>query len=324
MRQEQQQEEQAPLRLSTSALSPVEQQQQDPPESESLQRRARLRGRWRRRRRLRRAQEERALSQEWTFEQTLDVLEEETRKRKRRRTWVIVGLLSYIGLMLIMTLVMSIQDHKFHPQMLQFMGSMGGLISLAFAYSRTHRAAARKAAEYEDPRVVGHLANMLEVQDKDTRQVVEEALIGLLPKMRASDAGLLNAEQRESLYRGLRRKNPELVLAILKALEQIGDSRAIPYVEKLEKALQEQRAAAEAQGRSQEAAEIDNRILVAKECLQFLQDHAQQEQARQTLLRASDAARVAPDSLLRPATGKSDQESGSLLRASRPEEQTGG
>ena len=316
MRQQQQQEEQTPFHLPVPGEAPpAHTQKHEEPVSQGLQTRT-LFGR---RRRLRRALK--GLDPNWDIsaEQVVQILEEETRKRKRRRTWILVGVLSYFAFMALMVLGTWVLHHKFDSQVFNFIGSMTGVFGGAAAFSRTHRAAARKAAELKDMRAVGHLAAALEMQDKGTRQIVEEALIDLLPQMRASDAGLLDAEQRECLYRALRSKNHKLVMAIFKALEQIGDSRALPYVEKLEQALVEQHAWAERHTRHLQAAEIETRLQAARECLQFLQDHAQQEQARQTLLRASSAAHVAPDSLLRPAAGKSDQDPDSLLRASRSE-----
>ena len=68
------------------------------------------------------------------------------------------------------------------------------------------------------------------------------ALIHLLPQMKASDAALLTAGQRKLLYALLKSglnvyANPDLLLkyrlAVVKALEQIGDADAIPLVEHL-------------------------------------------------------------------------------------------
>ncbi len=316
MLRRQQKEEQTPLSLSAPSTAPVEQQSgEEAPSQASLENVAPFRiGR---RRRLRRALLGLDPNREFTLEEVMGILEVETRKRQRRRTWIIAGMVSYVGLMLFLALLHWVLHRRFDPQIFNFMGSMGGVFGATAAFSRTHKAAAQRISEFQDVRAVGHLATAMEIQDKGTRRIVEDALTRLLPEMRASDAGLLNAEQRENLYRGLRRKNPPLVLAILTALEQVGDSKAIPYVEKLEKNLLEQQAEAKKLARLQPA-EIDQQLQAARECLQFLQDHVQQEQARQTLLRASSAAQVAPDSLLRPAAETFEQDTASLLRAAGP------
>src|SRR5258708_6576942 len=74
------------------------------------------------------------------------------------------------------------------------------------------------------------------------------ALRSWSPKPRAGDSCLLRRRARGCLYRqlALRRadRHERLLLAILRALEQVGDAEAVPAVERL--------AASSAQGESQE------------------------------------------------------------------------
>ncbi len=137
------------------------------------------------------------------------------------------------------------------------------------------------------------------------------ALIRLLPRLRVTDANLLTPGQRKLLYTILSRneRNPwsinywsaDLKIAILRALEQIGDEKAIPYVEK---------AARTARNLEVRAA--------AQECLPYLTTRAEQLRVEQTLLRAS-ASTTSPDMLLRPTVATAPTEPQQLLRASNAE-----
>ncbi|HZT42096.1 MAG TPA: hypothetical protein VFA07_07895 [Chthonomonadaceae bacterium] len=137
--------------------------------------------------------------------------------------------------------------------------------------------------------------------------LVKLALIRLLPRLQASDAHLLNVEQRKSLCRALNDKSSKLVLAILKAFEQVGDAEALPYVQKL----------AEGKGRARTEKRIQE---AAQACLPFLSRLAEQTQARQTLLRAAGTSQAAEGALLRPASGAPTTDSSQLLRTEWPSE----
>ena len=159
-------------------------------------------------------------------------------------------------------------------------------------------AIARMMSRYPDLRVVGPLAQSLSLADEETVHLVKLALRFLLPRLRADDGHLLNDAQRNCLYHQLRVGDVELKLAILKTLEQIGDAKAIPYVDRL----------CHGNGR------IDARVRrAAEECLPFLLIRAEHEIAPRILLRASSNADTAPETLLRTAIGHRDTEA-NLLR----------
>jgi hypothetical protein len=158
-------------------------------------------------------------------------------------------------------------------------------------------------AELDDIRSVGPLAEALTLQNAGIQRIAETALIRLLPRLRASDAHLLNTEQRSYLYRALDGKNDELTLAILQALEQVGDGAAFPYVKRL----------AEGKGR---AARNSHILEAATECLPSLWQRAANERASSELLRAGDQPDTPADILLRPAAGAADTAPQQLLRAS--------
>ena len=132
-------------------------------------------------------------------------------------------------------------------------------------------------------------------------------LTRLLPRLQASDAEMLDEKARECLNSALLKHcgNAEFVLSALKALQQIGDARALPVVLKLA-----HRADRSAAGQSIREA--------AQECLPFLEVRAAQQQASQTLLRASDVSAMPPDILLRPVQNPTDVPAEELLRPGTP------
>ncbi|HZO89820.1 MAG TPA: hypothetical protein VFB38_15940 [Chthonomonadaceae bacterium] len=234
----------------------------------------------------------------------LALVKQEAAKRKKRRRIFVTIIVCYIVFVLGMAIIF---EGKLDPALFNSIGSMSGLIGAAFAVSQAQRNAAKKLAEFEDIRVVGPLAEALEFGDKNIRAVAEDALIKLLPRLQASDASLLNEEQRACLNRALKGKNGALAKAILKAYEQVGDEKALPFVQKL--AAGEGRAAKDASIRT-----------AAQECLPYLEKLVAQQRASQTLLRAADAAETPPDVLLRPAEGGvSSTAPEQLLRASTPQ-----
>lgn len=238
----------------------------------------------------------------------LALVQQEAAKRKTKRRRILIGLTIYFVFVIGMTVLISVAKGHLDTGLFGSIGSMSGLIAAAFAVSQAQKNATRKLAEFEDIRIVGPLAEALEFGDKNMRAIItEEALIKLLPRLQASDAHLLNEDQRACLNRALKGKNTQLVLAILKAYEQVGDEKALPCVEKL----------AEGEGRSGK----DERVQAeAIECLPHLKARIEQQRASQTLLRASDAIATPPEVLLRPAEATvSDTPPEQLLRASTQE-----
>jgi hypothetical protein len=196
-------------------------------------------------------------------------------------------------------------------------GLLSGGLALAttqahrLALTSKHREMARLLAGLDDVQAVGRLAEALEWPDPQMRRVAIRALTPLLPRLQASDSARLSPRQRAALYRMLKMSNArahaEFLIALLKALEQIGDGTAVPYVE----SLAESRPLSARQAAIQEA---------AQECLPYLKELARQDGYSQTLLRASAAAEPAAEGLLRPAYGSPDTEPATLLRAGTAQE----
>ncbi len=139
-------------------------------------------------------------------------------------------------------------------------------------------------------------------QSNAETELVVAPLCRVLLRLKAPDSVLVTRAHRSCLHVELDRcisYNPhsvELVNAILKALEQVGDTTSIPHVKKLVASAKDRRI--------QEA---------ARDCLPFLEARHRQATAAHALLRAAaepasvDLLRAAasgapePDQLLRPA-----------------------
>ena len=137
------------------------------------------------------------------------------------------------------------------------------------------------------------------------------ALITLLPQLQAADAALLTPSHRHYLNSLLRWEfltiaavGPEdaLVVAILKAYEQVGDTKAIPYVKRLV---------------GMKARSNRQRVLqqAAQECLPLLRVNASGIDVTKTLLRASMPDTNTPEILLRPVISATTTSDAELLRA---------
>jgi hypothetical protein len=144
-------------------------------------------------------------------------------------------------------------------------------------------------------------------------QAAVQALTHLLPRLTAEDSSQLSAKQRQNLPRVLqyvanprstRRYNIPFALAILKALEEIGDGVAIPSIQRLAK----MKPRTEEQRLLREAAEM---------CLSRLRERDQEVELQNSLLRASSS--VPTDTLLRAVTETPTTDPTQLLRAGQEE-----
>ena len=193
---------------------------------------------------------------------------------------------------------------------------LGAITAIIMGYYAQTRAkeAIRNIDALGIPQTVGVL---LEVYGANGRFILGDTrptLTRLLPRLQATDASLLTPGQRKLLYTILSSSDrypwyksywsADLKIAILSALEQIGDEKAVPHVAKLA------RTARNPQVR-----------VAAQECLPFLQQRAEQTRIEQTLLRASMST-DSPDMLLRPTIAVAPTEPQQLLRASNAEAET--
>ncbi len=134
--------------------------------------------------------------------------------------------------------------------------------------------------KYDTREVLAPLVELMATGDRTLRSTAMAAMTPHLLRLQASDGDLLTPGQKEVLYRTLSLKNTgkeeDFQLALLKALEQIGDSATLPYVQRL--------CIAEPWN------PVEKRIKrAARECLPYLEAHAEEEQRGGTLLRPSQS-----------------------------------
>lgn len=162
--------------------------------------------------------------------------------------------------------------------------------------------------QIEDAAAVGLLCEALEFADDPQRSQISTSLLRLLPGLNFEDAGLLKASHRIYLYSMLQpcyaREEPERLIAILRALENIQDLNAIsPVTELLAYRLETPSA-----GRIQEA---------ARSCLTVLKEAQRTKNTSGMLLRASAQPTGGADVLLRPASSTVASPPEELLRSSQ-------
>lgn len=213
--------------------------------------------------------------------------------------------------------------------LLVFGGATAGLIYSLVKPRKRRRELAAILAKQDDVRSIGTLIDIMNLEDGKMSEIARDALIRLLPRLKASDALLLTDNQRMRLrsvlslacerpgfnsigYTFRRADDPdtEFRIAILKAFQQIGDTSALAVVTR----LANKPAKTEAERRLQKAAQA---------CLPALQEFVKEESNRKTLLRAAEASDNTSETLLRAAAGASSTDPGQLLRPSQPEPYSG-
>jgi HEAT repeat protein len=215
------------------------------------------------------------------------VLQKEAVSYRKRRTMAYVGLAAFVVVMIVLAVLQS--DN------VAFITTFTSFMTFATA-SQLQKNAAKKLAEYDDVRIVGHLAAQLDVQDGDLRKQVVPRLTQLLPRLRASDSVYITPEQHAALTRVLKRPNLKkesaFVEAVVRAMEQIGTEEDVEPVRRL---ASENGPAAR---------------------YPAIREAARAERLREanTLLRAASAPESPSETLLRPASGSADVDSSNLLR----------
>jgi hypothetical protein len=231
-------------------------------------------------------------------ERLLQMLEQETRKRKALNRVIFAGLVAYVAVCACLERVWHYAPFwTKHPTSFFIMNGLAALMGASHFHNHVTRALSR----VDDIRAVGPLLQALRV-NKIHQESVIRTLTRLLPRMKATDAHLLNDEQRASLYlvlKGNPRKHSALAVSALKALEQIGTAEAVPLVERLAKSpdgtLKEEQV-----------------VQAARACLPYLRQRAELDHEQRTLLRATAGEET---ELLRPAGGHTEDEQ-ALLRPS--------
>lgn len=195
---------------------------------------------------------------------------------------------------------------------MMLIGLIGLPMTLIAMYAKIARSASRDPIPQEEG--VHAIGPLLDRMMTDVLQISElrERLARLLPRLQSEDASLLEARHYELLNGYLHRRvwgshswqrgEKAYLLAVLDAYARVGDTRALPDVERI------------AQGKVTSVlqdAEIRN---AAQRCLPHLQQNAEQLRMQETLLRSSQIS-GASENLLRPAAAATDTGSHQLLRA---------
>jgi hypothetical protein len=150
-----------------------------------------------------------------------------------------------------------------------------------------------------DFRMLSTLLHLINEKHDDVGKIATQELIRLLPLLKPEDRRYLNDEEMKLLLRPLQGSDTELILAILKGLEQIGDERAIPAVTRLaERTAATRRKTLREMINSPvfiEGKIVDPKIKVEREisaaaraCLPFLHQRVHDSMLSSTLLRASE------------------------------------
>lgn len=151
-----------------------------------------------------------------------------------------------------------------------------------------------------DMTTLGTLIRCLEEKSSDMDVVAADALKVLLPQVKASDRQYVSDAEIAILLKQLDGTDFTLTVAILKALEQIGDEKALQQVERM--------------AQLPYSRNYPKRVVeAAQECLPFLQQRAEQSRQANTLLRASESS-TSPETLLRAAQEETSVPPEELLR----------
>jgi hypothetical protein len=167
---------------------------------------------------------------------------------------------------------------------------------------RVRAEAARGLGHLDAPDGIGALAQALFDGSPLVRDTAAQALIRVLPLLTHADYGRFGAEAVTHLANALYHKDNQLVFRVLDALEKVGTSQAIPFVERMAK-----------HGRTIRLRDA------ARDVLNTLYARKDREAHKDTLLRSS-VADDQPAFLLRPARTDDTAEVQALLRPSLSEE----
>ena len=188
--------------------------------------------------------------------------------------------------------------HRIHwPVMTLLIAASGATLAGTLRGIRTQKRAAGALAQLDTIQAIGPLAEALRIDDSRIRRLAETALSPLLIRLQSSDSGILNSAQRDSLNKSLTSRNMEYVLALLKALEQVGDATSLPQVRRMAESTHTRPQVADA----------------ARSCLPFLLMRIEQTRAASTLLRPAMPTK-SDSTLLRPIQFTHTSDSGALLR----------
>jgi hypothetical protein len=245
--------------------------------------------------------------------EAMQSLEKEHRLRERRNR--LVFRFTVVALVVALACLMLGSDE---PVLALAAGVAVALVnSVSATYvSRRENAALHELTRWDDRRAIAPLLSIWEIAGPDRKSLIMSLLTRLLPQLQAGDKLLVPLAQRYTLYTllnspigdqglvmgqppPLNRTEIEFRIAALKALEQIGDAAALPFVMQIAHNSLAPHALRSA----------------AFACLPFLEQRAEQERISSTLLRPS-ALGVSPDMLLRASSATDEKHPEQLVRGS--------
>ena len=172
---------------------------------------------------------------------------------------------------------------------------------------------------YQDVRVIPVMLDEMWHNDTYTRNRVHTALTRLLPMLTLDDAHLLNASQREKLYNlpfPRKQMDDALLIAVFRAIGQIGDTRALRILKRFGSDWEQRNAEGILPRNQWEMLEANGPITTAyHEAAATIEARLAAAKSGATLLRASAAPDTAPDVLLRAASAAHATPPEQLLRA---------
>jgi hypothetical protein len=256
--------------------------------------------------------------------------------RMRRRTGSAVFLAS---LVCFYALIHSIRD--VYMAILVFAGFLSGMFFWLFMMtpSRLQKQTTAVLSQIDDLRAIAPLTDVVHTSYNVGGEPVKAVLIPLLQRLRASDTSLIAERQHVHFRTVLKywdnyRLGPaygtHYIVAVLNALQQVGELQDLPFVEHIAYADRTRRAADAGlhwlrkgynafqdfnNGRRMGTLDKPRIVQAAQECLPYLQMNAEQQRVSNSLLRASDSGTGKSNALLRPATGRESLEPQTLLRA---------
>lgn len=251
------------------------------------------------------------------MEALTNLLQVESRQKRHNNFMAVVWTLPFMMLMLWVTGLASSAPDKFILYLkIGFISmitlSLGGVMNMVRRSNRRQRIINRELKKSHDLSMIGTLIDTLRVENAEVRDLTKRSLIQLLPQMQASDAVLLSDSNRDRLlkllalapndwgYRDLTeffsmsalRREVDLRIAILKALEQVGGAKELSVVERLSRGQMMLPSTSKPPMELQRA---------AVECLPYLQERASGQRASEQLLRAAEIPTETGAVLLRAA-----------------------
>jgi hypothetical protein len=189
-------------------------------------------------------------------------------------------------------------------------GVLGGFSFLLFP-TQTQMMAGDAVALMDDKRVAGHLTEALAsgiAFSYQSRVAIARALIRLLPRLEPENRELFTSQQRTALYRVLRKgnvdKEAELLVAVMKAVGNIGDASAITLLDDLAK-------------RPANTAKECRVAEVAAMVATRLRERLERERTGEILLRSAGSPLGPSEVLGRPVMGSQEADPATLLRATQ-------